>query len=774
MLNCKNFKKPPARYAPGYFWCINSKMDADSLIAQLKEMADKGARSVCMHPIPREFRWSNDMSPAYLSEEFHAIMEKVFDAACKMGLHWYLYDEGGWPSGSACGQVWASNPEKFSRSYAELDENGNVRIVKTEGHPERCAVVPDVLVPGVTEKFIELTHESYAKYMRTKFGKNIIFAFTDEPAYLNGLPGKLSWTDDLPEQFKRRKGYDLMPHVYDLLTASPMPGSRIAEILLDYRDVLADLFVERYLNVVQKWCKENNLLSGGHFGGEDQWHTYNLCGFGNILRSLRALDFPGVDMIWHQLYPGERLHPFPKLASSAAHQNGNKQVLGELFAIYGSGQKPKDMKYLIDYTLVCGINTYVFSSISQANKDGNMSHVSFGPTSPLWEYFGEFHNYVARMSYLMAQGKPVIDTALFFDERSFLLGGITNEYAVYRAQKTADTLLEGQCDFDYIDDRMLVEAKLKGGKLIAGKMKYSRLVLPGKCLFSAEAEKKIAALRAAGFPVFDGEDPAALSPLVKLDHPEKALRVTKRDLGNGEFSYFIFNTSPRKIKIRLTLGENAPVAAADPVTGEFYAVENQSGSFEWTFKPGESLYFVTGNSPVTGTAPAEPGDTVKVLDKTWKLRPLQKTFPGLHEYETLVCDTPAVPAKLGDWRNILGDDFSGKAVYTTTFRVHDTSEIGFIDLGEVCYASRVRLNGKDLGSCILGDFIFPVKDALRCGVNHLEITVSNTLANAVNAPAVQEYWSKTFPYSFYMPLQRSFEKNSLRSGLIGPVRLRKK
>ena len=77
------------------------------------------------------------MSPAYLSEEFHTIMEKVFDAACKMGLHWYLYDEGGWPSGSACGQVWASNPEKFSRSYAELDENGKVRIVKTEGHPER-------------------------------------------------------------------------------------------------------------------------------------------------------------------------------------------------------------------------------------------------------------------------------------------------------------------------------------------------------------------------------------------------------------------------------------------------------------------------------------------------------------------------------------------------------------------------------------------------------------------------------------------------------------
>ena len=773
MLNCKNFKKPPARYAPGYFWGINAKMDADALISQLKEMADKGARSVCMHPMPREFRWNTEMSPAYLSEEFHEIMEKVFAYSCQNGLHWYLYDEGGWPSGSACGQVWASNPEKFSRSYAELDEKGEVRIVKLEGHPERCAVVPDVLVPGVTEKFIELTHESYAKYMKPQFGKNIIFAFTDEPAYLNGLPGKLSWTEDLPEEFKRRKGYDLMPHVRDLLTASPMPGSRISEILLDYRDVLADLFVERYLNVVQKWCKENNLLSGGHFGGEDQWHGYNACGFGNILRSLRALDFPGIDMIWHQLYPGERLHPFPKLASSAAHQNGMKQVLGELFAIYGSGQKPKDMKYLLDYTLVCGVNTYVFSAVSQAYKDGNMSHVSFGPISPLWRYFGEFHTYVSRMTSLMVQGKPVIDTALYFDERAFLLGGMTTEYAVYRAQKTADTLLEGQCDFDYIDDRMLAEAELKGGKLVIGKMKYSRLVLPGKCLFSKSCEEKIAALRAAGFPVFDGEDPAALSPVITLDHPEKALRVTKRDLGNGEYGYFVFNTSLREIRIRLTFKEDAPVSAANTETGEFYAVDSSSGTIDWCFKPGESQYFVSGLA-ANGTAPAVPGEKVKTLDKNWQLRPRRKTFPGLHEYETVICDEAAVPVKLGDWRSTLGDAFSGEAVYTLDFRVNDPDEIGYIDLGEVCYGAQVTLNGKDLGSCILGDFIFSVKDALKKGVNHLEVAVSNTLANAVNAPEVQEYWNKTFPYSFYTPLQRSFEKGSLRSGLIGPVVLRKK
>ena len=143
MLKVKEFKNPSARFAPGYFWSIDSAMDADMMISQLKDMADKGARSVCMLPIPREFRWNTDTVPAYLSEEYHKIMKKVFDASCKMGIHWYLYDEGGWPSGSACGQVWACDPEKYSRSYAEKDPGGNIRIVKVKEYPERNAPVPD-------------------------------------------------------------------------------------------------------------------------------------------------------------------------------------------------------------------------------------------------------------------------------------------------------------------------------------------------------------------------------------------------------------------------------------------------------------------------------------------------------------------------------------------------------------------------------------------------------------------------------------------------------
>ena len=77
-------------------------MDADNLIAQLRAMYDSGIRSVCLHPVPKEFRKAaSDMAPPYLSDEYFAIIREVVKEADRLGMHYYLYDEGGWPSGSA-------------------------------------------------------------------------------------------------------------------------------------------------------------------------------------------------------------------------------------------------------------------------------------------------------------------------------------------------------------------------------------------------------------------------------------------------------------------------------------------------------------------------------------------------------------------------------------------------------------------------------------------------------------------------------------------------
>ncbi|MCR4573391.1 MAG: hypothetical protein K5787_06460, partial [Lentisphaeria bacterium] len=59
------------------------------------------------------------------------------------------------------------------------------------------------------------------------------------------------------------------------------------------------------------------------------------------------------------------------------------------------------------------------------------------------------------------------------------------------------------------------------------------------------------------------------------------------------------------------------------------------------------------------------------------------------------------------------------------------------------------------------------------GKNKLEIRVSNTLANAINAPGVLETWKQRYPQQSdnYDQRERPFERESLPSGLFGPVTL---
>ncbi len=79
-------------------------------------------------------------------------------------------------------------------------------------HGSRCYV--DLLYPGVTQKFLEVTLDRYAKELGDQFGKRIPGSFTDEPELRPA--GGLPWTDDLPQQFEKRWGYSLIDNLLSL------------------------------------------------------------------------------------------------------------------------------------------------------------------------------------------------------------------------------------------------------------------------------------------------------------------------------------------------------------------------------------------------------------------------------------------------------------------------------------------------------------------------------------------------------------------------------
>jgi hypothetical protein len=47
---------PDPEYYPGYFWLWNGPLSEDIIVKQLQDMKEHEARSVCVLPMPREFR----------------------------------------------------------------------------------------------------------------------------------------------------------------------------------------------------------------------------------------------------------------------------------------------------------------------------------------------------------------------------------------------------------------------------------------------------------------------------------------------------------------------------------------------------------------------------------------------------------------------------------------------------------------------------------------------------------------------------------------------
>lgn len=778
MFDLRRFRTPPAINAMGYFWFLNDELNPAETVAQLRDMARVGARSVCPHPVPKEFRdyFMSEMRMKYLSKEFFRQYRVIVDECARIGMNCYLYDEGGWPSGGACGQVLESDPERFVRRIVVPDGKDSWRIDSMPTPPGKSGM-PNLLMREVTDRFLELTHEQYAKHFGKTFGKTFHFAFMDEPATPTAAEDALPWCPDMFEEFEKRKGYDVTPYLGAMLRPIPSAMPEVTQARSDYLDVVSQLFAERFVRPVTAWCRRHKLLSGGHFSVEDDQENCILHDHGaHTLRVLRELDFPGVDVIWRQLWPGMRLNPFPKFASSAAAQNGNKFVLAEVFGVYGSGITPAQMKFIIDYMAVCGINTFVGGVLPYTTRNGQIGgeRPFFGRVNPLWRHMKPYHDAVARLCRLMTTGRPAAETALFFDTLNLWRGPMVTQHPAAEQEKIAYRLLEQQSDFDFVDDDVLAKARLHRGKLKVGPAEYGRLVLPVDCRMTDAARKKVDFLRSRGLAVLTSDETADVPPTLEITPRDWRFRVCKRALPGGNALYMILNVSQCAVTRTFRAAETGPAALCDTDAGRLCQVKRQGGAWEWSFGPLDSAVFLVGpDAAKAEPAPMRPGKTLAELDG-WKLRPVRQTKVGAHDYEIFdLKRASAKPVRLGDWRKTLGDDFSGEAVYTTEFDGKGLARAAFLDLGDVRYLAEVRLNGQKVGTVWRAPFVLDVRGRILPGRNSLAVTVVNTLANAISPLAVYERWKRELPFMWpYEERQRTFERESLASGLFGPVVLK--
>lgn len=758
----KAFLEPPAELTPAYFWGINSVMEIGQLKRQLHEMFDNGCRSVCLHPFPKEWRPKprpSRMSPDYLSDEYMEIIKALVDECKRIGMQYYLYDEGGFPSGGACGKIWAENPEKYSRT-TYYPENDTVVRYDMQYQPEVSSPYPDILVPGVTERFIELTHERHKDYIGKHLGNTVKYVFTDEPSMPN-------WTAAIPKHFRKKTGLSLEDNIEKIFSPKAEEPSETTEIRIAYYEILTQLFLKHYLLPIRRWCRKNHVLSGGHFNLEDTPDGHLFGGYGNIMQALRHLDLPGVDAIWRQVFPGKQNNPFPKYASSAANQNGTALAMAEIFAVYSNSLTPKEMRFVADYMLVRGINLFVLSLFMQDHYEHWMSgcRPHRGPCDPMWKYMKIFHDYLSRNSSLLSMGKSANDTAFYYDIRSIYAGAESKENAIADHLEISEKLLQMQCGFDYIDDIMLASAAVQDGSIKIGKAFYKVLVIPESRWISREAREKIKEFSASGGTVLSPDQLSGAPRLVKSSSSQ--LRVLKR-VAQGKAIYFFTNESSEKQRIRITLPEQENLVFADPLDGKFYAVKSSAGTFEWSFDGYGSAAFVTGVTP-DAVYPKESFRNRTSIENGWKLQVLKHHFPGRNDYEIKEAESSAISCQLGDWTPYVGKDFSGEGLYTVDFENPGDVKNAVLDLGEVCYGCTVKLNGKEVGKSFFSPHRFAV--VLHPGKNRLAIFVSNLFSNALASEKTQRDWEKYREIMPYEEMQLEFETEGLAGGLMGPVNL---
>ena len=93
-----------------------------------------------------------------------------------------------------------------------------------------------------------------------------------------------------------------------------------------------------------------------------------------------------------------------------------------------------------------------------------------------------------------------------------------------------------------------------------------------------------------------------------------------------------------------------------------------------------------------------------------------------------------------------------------------------MDLGEVKYTCEVTLNGHPLGVKVMPPYRYDLPAGLMKEQNQLSIRVSNTAGNEYLHTRTFDKWAP-WQLSTYHQKQLEFCKDTLDSGLYGPVRL---
>ncbi|MBN1362220.1 MAG: hypothetical protein JW993_16615, partial [Sedimentisphaerales bacterium] len=369
-------------------------------------------------------------------------------------------------------------------------------------------------VDKLNAKHVEAYFHGYMdpikEHLGSLVGKSLKFLVMD--SYEAGMQ---NWTDDMIDQFTRRRGYDPRPYL-PVLTGRVVGSSDISDrFLWDFRRTLADLLAEAHYGTMARMLHQYGM------GLYSEAPGVSMEILEDTLLTKSFVDIPMGEFWLGRMHPAPEYYVDVRMAASAAHVYGKQFVATESFT-GGGYDTPARYKNLADYWYAQGVNRMIFHSSAHQpldTKPGNtMVGTHFNRNITWAEQAKPFLDYMGRTQYLLSQGLFVADFAHLLNE------GAPSSQAFW-GPGLQPTCPAGY-DYDTINaDALLNRAKVSedGRMVLPDGMSYRVLVLPETDRMRPELLRKIRELVAGGVTLV-GPKPTG-SPSLQSGYPNADLEV---------------------------------------------------------------------------------------------------------------------------------------------------------------------------------------------------------------------------------------------------------
>ncbi len=416
-------------------------------------------------------------------ESYRDNVKKITDAAQREGIDVWLFDEWGYPTGTAAGKV-ISESRGYASKYMHIILNtviapGETFVMPVNGRFICAAVwecgrygagagsfkgyvaiepVNGVIAYTATEAEMCITavgwdytsggtHGVFKDDGSAKFGtidllsKDAVACFIEHmhEGYYKHMPEQFGtglagffydepfipypypYTDGILDEFYKRYGYDLTEHLPRLLI-SGWGGRDTEQALTDYRELVTDMMAQNCVGQLARWCHEHKVMLTGH-----QDLDHNLRGLdtisGNFFKNSILSDSPGVDYIWNQINRSD-FCDYPRFAGSVRHLCNKPHASSESFAVTGYSMPPDEMRWHMEHQIIRGIDLF-YLMIAEPDETEQREYTKLSLNNPQNIRFGKLINArVAEVNRLASAGIPCADTAVYVPVKQAFVEGL--------------------------------------------------------------------------------------------------------------------------------------------------------------------------------------------------------------------------------------------------------------------------------------------------------------------------------------------------------------